>query len=128
MKKAKTRKPQRSAPPTSIRLHESTYQVLLDDIKRDGLPSMNAAIERRLNRTLIDDKMISIVKATATATASEYSRMIADHIHVLMKDMVEELERLQTQAVTDRRIADMQQARMKDLQLAMQKLGEKING
>jgi len=44
--------------------------------------SVNAAIERRLNRTLIDDKIRDII----AETSKQFRDAIVDHLHNLMMD------------------------------------------
>jgi hypothetical protein len=131
MKKTRTKKPEHGAPPLSVRLRETTYRMLEDDMKRDKLTSMNAAVQRRLDRTLIDDQLHDIISRVAgkvsSETAQQFTSIIRDHIHNLMRDVAGEMQHLRLEREQDmqhlraereqdrRAIADLQQALIQQL-------------
>jgi hypothetical protein len=131
MKKAKTGKPPHGAPAMSVRLLDHTYKMLQQDMHRDGLPSLNAAIQRRLDRTLIDDHVRDVVneaaRRTSSETAQQFTSIIRDHIDNLMRDVAGEMQHLRLEREQDmqhlraerehdrRAIADLQQALIQQL-------------
>jgi hypothetical protein len=76
-----------------VRMKEKLRRELEVEAKRDGI-SVNAAIERRLNRTLIDDKVMDIIAKTASETSKQFVAAIIDHIHNLMRDTAGEIDRI----------------------------------
>lgn len=76
-----------------VRMKEKLRRELEVEAKRDDI-SVNAAIERRLNRTLIDDKIMGIIEKTASDTSKQFAAAIVDHIHNLMRDTVGEIDRI----------------------------------
>ena len=73
-----------------VRMKEKLRRELEVEAKRDGI-SVNAAIERRLNRTLIDDKIRDII----AETSKQFRDAIVDHLHNLMMDKAGEFARLE---------------------------------
>jgi hypothetical protein len=66
-----------------VRMKERLRRDLEVEANRDGI-SVNAAIERRLNRTLIDDKVMDIIqkvaKETSDYTADRFAKAMFDNI------------------------------------------------
>jgi hypothetical protein len=77
-----------------VRMKEKLRRQLEVEAKRDGI-SVNAAIERRLNRTLIDDMIMEIIAKTASTTSKQFADTIGDHLHNLMMDKAGEFARLE---------------------------------
>jgi hypothetical protein len=58
-----------------VRMKESQRRIYQAEAERAGI-SINAAIERRLNRTLSDDAMEKVIKQAAEEAAKFYSKLV----------------------------------------------------
>jgi hypothetical protein len=88
-----------------VRIKEKLRRDLEAEAKRDGI-SVNAAIDRRLNRTLIDDMIMAFINRAAKEAAAEYSKVMAEHISNLMGDVAKEFADIRkAQAQTDRMLS-----------------------
>jgi hypothetical protein len=67
-----------------VRMKESLRRKLKVEADRDGI-SVNAAIERRLNRTLIDDGILEIINQVADKVSTETANKLA----IQIKDYLE---------------------------------------
>jgi hypothetical protein len=76
-----------------VRMKEKLRRELQVEANRDDI-SVNAVIERRLNRTLIDDKIMDIIAKTASETSKQFAAAIIDHVHNLMRDTAVEIDRI----------------------------------
>jgi hypothetical protein len=75
-----------------VRMKEKLRRELEIEGKRDGI-SVNATIERRLNRTLIDDKLMDIIRLAASETAKQCADEINSRIDNLMRAYNAEITR-----------------------------------
>jgi hypothetical protein len=95
-----------------VRMKEKLRRELEVEAKRDGI-SVNAAIERRLNRTLIDDKVIDIITKTSMETSKQFADAIIDHISKLMMDKVGEFARLEDKIDQTNRVLNLHELILK---------------
>jgi hypothetical protein len=123
MKKAKTTKPAHGAPAMSVRLLDRTYKMLEEDVKRDGLSSMNQAIQRRLDKSMIDQTLRDTVTQTTDEAALKFERenlklanTLIDHMNKLITSANEAIANLRLAQDADRRVSDLQQMLLKELQ------------
>jgi hypothetical protein len=89
-----------------VRMKEKLRRELEVEAKRDGI-SVNAAIERRLNRTLIDDKIMGIIAVTASTTSKQFTDAVIAHLNNLMMDKAGELARLENKIDQANRVLNL---------------------
>jgi hypothetical protein len=85
--KAMAKKPKLGA--LTVRLDDRTWKVLEADMKAGQLSSLNAAIQRRLNRTLIDDMVMDVINKAAFKAALEIQPMV-------LATVVDQLDKLES--------------------------------
>jgi hypothetical protein len=76
-----------------VRIREKTRRVLEVAAKKEG-HSVNREIERRLERTLIDEGVQAVIDAAAGKAAAEFAKVMIEHIHNLMLDKAGEFARI----------------------------------
>jgi hypothetical protein len=99
----------------TIRLRENTWKVLEHDMKKDGLPSINAAIQRRLDRTLIDENIQGIMDQVAEKTAKRCMAELIDYITKLQLDHKNERAELEGRIYSRDQLLDISMAFIKQL-------------
>jgi hypothetical protein len=100
----------------SVRLRESTWRLLENDMKQYDLTSMNQAVQRRLDESVAKESLVAVAELAAQNTALQHTRIIVDHINNLMSDLAGEMQHLRAEREHDRRaIVDLQQALIQQL-------------
>jgi len=83
-------KPRTAAPSdlvsVKVRMKESQRRIYQAEADRDGI-SVNAAIERRLNRTLVDDKMADVITRAAIAAAAQCLATVRDELASQLREL-----------------------------------------
>jgi hypothetical protein len=90
-----------------VRMKEGMRRNFEAEAKRDGI-SVNQVIERRLNRTLFDDRLQEILDQVSEETAKKVVKAIAGIMLGHVKDEIAALEALE--ARTDKRILNLHEA------------------
>jgi hypothetical protein len=75
-----------------VRMKEKLRRELQVEAKRDGI-SVNAVIERRLNRSLIDDKVMDIIAVAAKAASAAVAEQVNERITNLIRAYDAEITR-----------------------------------
>jgi hypothetical protein len=99
----------------SVRLRESTWKLLEDDMKRLGLTSMNQAVQRRLDQSVANESMKVVAELAAQQTALQHTEIIIEHIHKLAGDFAAALDKLSVERDHDRRVVDLHEMLIRQL-------------
>jgi hypothetical protein len=69
-----------------VRMKESQRRIYQAEANRDGI-SVNQAIERRLNRTLLDERMTDVIERTAKAAAWDQYAVVKREMASQLRDL-----------------------------------------
>ncbi|MES5485930.1 hypothetical protein QMZ05_24520 [Bradyrhizobium sp. INPA03-11B] len=77
-----------------VRIREKTRRLLEAAANKEGHGSVNREIERRLERSFMDEAMSAVIDITAAKTAREFSSAIRDLVTDLMSDKAGEFDKI----------------------------------
>jgi hypothetical protein len=77
----------------NIRMTDDLHKRITAEAKKNGWP-VNRELVRRLERSFVDQGVEALINAAAERSAQQFSNVVVDHFTVVMRDVVEELNRI----------------------------------
>jgi hypothetical protein len=114
-------------PGMTVRLRESTWKLLEREAKKNGI-SVNAAIQSRLDRTVLSEIEELRLEQISSQTARKFADALIDYVTGLSKDFQEEIIKLHRHADADRLVSHHQELRLDALQKQLDALQEQLKG